>query len=372
VSDGPVSLSQFFATCPGLLFVADQEGALLHRSELLGERFGHRLEDASLASLVAAEDREAVEALLGELAETEEAVSRVFRIPERDGEHTRLRCVARRSPAGSIHGQLEPVESSPSTPEARIEHLLFRAMLNTLEVALWAVDRTGKFVFQDGKSLASVGLEPGQFVGANIFELYPPEVTDSVEVALAGESSYCDTEVHDLHWKNWHIPLKNEAGETEYSAALSLDVTTTVRTQHELERQLDTIRRQQQAIHELSAPLLEVWDGVLTVPLIGVMDSTRTAELSERLLTAVSRSNARFAILDLTGVETLDTSIANHILRLLGSLRLLGTEGIITGISPRVAQTITGLGIDLQGISTRRSLRDGLRYCMRRLRQSRR
>ena len=111
--------------------------------------------------------------------------------------------------------------------------------------------------------------------------------------------------------------------------------------------------------------MINVWDNVLTVPLIGVMDAQRANELIERLLTAAGRSATRYVILDLTGVDALDTTIAGHILRLLQSLRLLGVEGLVTGISPQVAQTMVGLGVELEDVRTFRSLRESLRYCMK-------
>jgi rsbT co-antagonist protein RsbR len=95
-----------------------------------------------------------------------------------------------------------------------------------------------------------------------------------------------------------------------------------------------------------------------------VIDSQRANSLIDRLLTEVSRSGALFAILDLTGVEALDTSTAGHLLKLIASIRLLGAEGVITGISSHVAQTIVGIGVDLKSVKTCANLRDGLRYCI--------
>ncbi|HLT40026.1 MAG TPA: STAS domain-containing protein, partial [Enhygromyxa sp.] len=93
-------------------------------------------------------------------------------------------------------------------------------------------------------------------------------------------------------------------------------------------------------------------------------------DITERLLAEASRSRTRFVILDVTGVDTLDTAIADRILRLLGSLRLLGVEGMVSGISPHVALTMVGLGIELDRVQTHRSLREALHYCMLQLRRS--
>jgi rsbT co-antagonist protein RsbR len=199
----------------------------------------------------------------------------------------------------------------------------------------------------------------------NIFDLYPPEMVAPVRQALGGTPSEHVSEAHGVHWRSWSIPVRGDSGEVEHVAGLTLDISTSVNTKLELERRLATIESQQRAIHELSAPVISVWDNVLTVPLIGVMDTQRANELIERLLTAASRSGTRYAILDLTGVDALDTAIAGHLLRLLQSLRLLGVEGLVSGISPQVAQTMVGLGVELENVHTFRSLRESLRYCMK-------
>jgi rsbT co-antagonist protein RsbR len=347
-----LDLDSLFQYTPALLFVADAGGTLLRQSKAMTDRFGDRLQT--------------VEAFLAELAGNEGSVTRDLQLLEADGTATQVRCVARRTPDGSIHGQLEPLaDHVPESTTARIEHVLFRTIMDTLEIVLWAIDRDGKFVFHDGKALATAGLTPNQFLGLNIFDIYPPNILGPVKEALAGKPARSDSEAHGVHWQSWNIPLKNAEGETEYVASLTLDVSNAVRTKLELERRLATIQDQQRAIHELSAPIINVWTNVLTVPLIGAMDNQRANELIERLLTAAGRSETRFVILDLTGVDALDTSIASHLLRLLQSLRLLGVEGLVSGISPRVAQTMVGLGIDMENVRTFRSLRESLRYCMK-------
>jgi rsbT co-antagonist protein RsbR len=235
--------------------------------------------------------------------------------------------------------------------------------MDTLDIALWAIDSEGVFVFQDGKALATAGLTPNQLLGQKIFDLYPPELCEVVREALAGRPSHSVAEVHGVHWETWNLPLQIAQG-AKYCVGLSLDITAALETENELKHQLRTIKDQQRAIHELSAPLIEVWDDVLTVPLVGTIDAQRADELSERLLAHTNRTGARFAILDLTGAEALDTATAGHVLRLLDSLRLLGVQGMITGISPVVAQTMVGLEINLRRVTTHRTLRDGLRYCM--------
>lgn len=131
-----------------------------------------------------------------------------------------------------------------------------------------------------------------------------------------------------------------------------------------MNEQLATIQRQNQQIVALSAPLLDVWQGVLAVPLIGNLDQLRMAEIMERLLSSVTERRVQFVILDLTGVDKLDNSNAAQLIKILSALRLLGATGIVTGIHPVVAQTVVQLGFELHRIVTLRSLQEALRYCM--------
>jgi rsbT co-antagonist protein RsbR len=355
-----VALQEFFARCPAMLFVADGDGSFVHLSAALRECFAARLDDSpTLAHLAAESDRQVIDEFVLALAQTDEPVACGFRVPDEAGDHLHVRCEARRHGDGPIHGQLELVSQT-----SRIEHVLLHALINTLDIAVWAIDSNGKFVFHDGKALATAGLERGQHLGRNIFDLYPSDRTDSIHKALAGTNSHDIAEARGNHWETWYVALPNETGATEFCAGVSLDITTSVEIRRALERQLDTIIEQQLAIRELSTPIIRIWDRVLTVPLVGGLDQTLLDELSDRLLGACTESNARFAILDMTGVEAMDTSIAGHLLRLLASLRLLGVEGLVTGISPRVALTMTALDIEFGTFQTYRNLRDGLRACM--------
>jgi rsbT co-antagonist protein RsbR len=361
------ALSDFFECFPGLAFIADESGTFRHVSHGLTRRLGDRAAPGvQIASMVVPEDLELINGFLRELAETEDPVSCTIRVAEADGSAT-LRCVARRSPnGGAIHGQIEPLatDESADPTRSRIESALFRTVIDTLDIVVWAIDTTGQFVFHDGKALPTAGLQPGQFLGLNMFDLYPPELVGPIRTALAGTPSSYTSEAHGIHWKTWNIPLRNAEGHVDHCVGLTLDISPEVQTERELTQQIQTIRAQQRAIHELAAPVLRVWDNVLAVPLIGTMDSQRISEITERLLDEAYRAHARFAILDLTGVELLDTAMANDVLRLLGSLRLLGVEGIISGISPAVGMTMVGIGIDLGSIRSYRSLREALRYCM--------
>jgi rsbT co-antagonist protein RsbR len=118
------------------------------------------------------------------------------------------------------------------------------------------------------------------------------------------------------------------------------------------------IVRQQQDMLELSTPVVKLWDGILALPIIGTLDSARTQVVMESLLGAVVQTNSRIAIIDITGVPTVDTLVAQHLLKTITAARLMGAECIISGIRPQIAQTIVHLGIDLTQVITKAKLSD--------------
>jgi rsbT co-antagonist protein RsbR len=130
--------------------------------------------------------------------------------------------------------------------------------------------------------------------------------------------------------------------------------------QKELEEKLATIEKQRIAIQELSTPIMEVWDGVLCLPVVGVMDTARSAEMTESLLNAVVDKKTRCCIIDITGIEVMDTGTADHFMRMARAVGMLGARCVLTGINPHIAQTIVHMGVDLSGIDTHRSLREAL------------
>ncbi len=131
--------------------------------------------------------------------------------------------------------------------------------------------------------------------------------------------------------------------------------------QRDLEEKLSTIEKQRIAIQELSTPIMEVWDGVLCLPVVGVMDTARSAEMTEALLNAVVEKKTRCCIIDITGIEVMDTGTADHFMRMARAVGMLGARCVLTGINPHIAQTIVHMGVDLSGIDSHRSLREALR-----------
>jgi rsbT co-antagonist protein RsbR len=128
----------------------------------------------------------------------------------------------------------------------------------------------------------------------------------------------------------------------------------------------EVIGRQQTELLELSTPVVKLWDGILALPLIGTLDSARTQIVMESLLQKIVETESQIAIIDITGVPTVDTLVAQHLLKTITALRLMGADCIISGVRPQIAQTIVHLGVDLQGVTTKANLADALALALKR------
>lgn len=128
----------------------------------------------------------------------------------------------------------------------------------------------------------------------------------------------------------------------------------------------EVIGRQQQELLELSTPVVKLWDGILAIPMIGTLDSARTQIVMESLLQKIVETESQIAIIDITGVPTVDTLVAQHLLKTVTALRLMGADCIISGVRPQIAQTIVHLGVDLQGVTTKANLADALALALKR------
>ncbi len=172
---------------------------------------------------------------------------------------------------------------------------------------------------------------------------------------------------------------KNEAGEVQGVFAAARDITELKRAEEqlrkahqelevrvqertaELTKAMELLKEQQKAFMEVSVPVVKVWNRILLVPLIGVFDSKRAELLMEMLLTELETTQAKVAILDVSGIPIVDSLVAKHLIRTVSAVKLMGAECIVTGIRSRISQTIVQLGIDLSGIITRTALADGIK-----------
>ena len=154
--------------------------------------------------------------------------------------------------------------------------------------------------------------------------------------------------------------------DTVWAATEMLDRLALVTTETFMAAREELISRQQQELLELSTPVVKLWDGILALPIIGTLDSARTQVVMENLLQTVVATNSKFAIIDITGVPTVDTLVAQHLLKTITAARLMGAECIISGVRPQIAQTIVHLGINLEDVITKAKLSDAFALALQR------
>ncbi|EYF00215.1 PAS domain-containing protein [Chondromyces apiculatus] len=244
---------------------------------------------------------------------------------------------------------------------------LLQAVLTGSPILVWAIDKDGTFTVKKGNAYILLGQNEEDAVGENIFEVYKayPQLVEATREALAGNSVSYRIDIADQTWQTHLTPVKGEGGEVVEVLGVSICVTDQARLERELRQQLALLTQQQETIRALTTPVLQVWEGVLALPLVGYVDQVRAEGLMDMLLDEVVRTRARHAIVDVTGVESLDTATVHHIARLVRAVQLLGAEGILTGVRPAVAQSMVSMGVDLPDVPMLRNLQAGLLRCLR-------
>ncbi|HUW50744.1 MAG TPA: STAS domain-containing protein [Sulfuricella sp.] len=134
-----------------------------------------------------------------------------------------------------------------------------------------------------------------------------------------------------------------------------------------LEEKERTVYAQEAELRETATPITEIWDGVLTLPIIGTLDSNRTVLVMEALLNRIAKEHASAVVIDLTGVKNIDSQVSHHLIQMVQAVQLMGSDAIITGIRPEIARALISLNIDLSNVTTRASLSDGLKEAFRRM-----
>lgn len=363
------------ATLPLALLASD--GTIASRSAPWDRLFARATtgSDGTLASLVAVTDRAAV----GEFA-TNASRGATSEVDVRvGGEHARWVKLQATIVLGSNEVLVVATDVTASRAELdelrdRIGFLDWQALsLSTFtkamqhaRVILFSMDPTGITTMSDGKGLELLGKQPGQDIGQN--ELEATTGTPSHDHLLRALQGDVFRELVErapgVFFDTWYMPLRNENDECDGVLSLSVDATDRVRSEQQLERKMTLIEEQSETIRDLSAPIIKIWDEVVCMPIVGGVDASRVTEMMAGLLDAISTEQARFAILDLTGVHVMDTSTVEHILRIFRAARNLGARGVLSGVQPAVAQTIVALGVDLTGLRMMRTLHDALGWCL--------
>jgi rsbT co-antagonist protein RsbR len=240
-------------------------------------------------------------------------------------------------------------------------------LINELPIIVWAMKKDGTCTLSAGKLLEQMGIQPGILVGKNLFELYgetAPHYLDQFRRALAGESFIVDEIMGATIYQTHYFSEKNVFGEITGIYAVTQDITAVRRAEEDARVHEEQMASQAKALAEAISPIIEVWQGVLVVPLIGTLEQSRAAMLTGKLLDDVVRLGATFTILDLTGVDNVDAETANHLFQIMRSVELLGCSCLVSGIRGSVAQTMVSLDVPMQA-RTFSTLAGALRSCIR-------
>lgn len=204
----------------------------------------------------------------------------------------------------------------------------------------------------------NVTIDPARF--ARLLEIVSLASIGEYAVALGHFEAQCEDDLGMLEEGMRVFISELQSGhEAREQATAALEL-----ARAELEQKLTLIEDQRREIHALSTPILDVWDDVLAVPLVGALSHARALEITEKLLQRVVESRTRWTLLDLTGVEQVDEATADHLVKLARAVKLVGGRCVVTGVSPATAHAFVSLGQGLGDLRCLPTLRDGLRYCL--------
>lgn len=267
-------------------------------------------------------------------------------------------------------------ELEAQVAEARRERDIFRHIVQHAPAFISRLTPDGRVVYMNERSEQITGYRAEDVVGRNLLPLlYPGDLMRAVEEYLQIAATGGDVRDYELTMQSGHGDLRTlawnsfhrfgEDGQLEEVVNFGVDVTE--RKQAEAEHralQEQIIAVQAATLAQLSTPLVPISDQVVAMPLIGAIDEARAQQILETLLGGIADARARVAILDITGVATVDAQVADAIVRAARAVRLLGAEVVLTGIRAEVAQALVGLGTDLSGIETRSTLQSGISYAL--------
>jgi rsbT co-antagonist protein RsbR len=245
---------------------------------------------------------------------------------------------------------------------ASSEEVLTAAILRQIPTPVMAVDKELKIIYLNEAGQKLAGKTADEALGMDCHKLFNSDHCNTAECrmksVLAGGESCSARNSITIDGKTIPIEytvdvLEDGNGEVIGGLEYILDITEAVRRENKL-------REQSRTILEISTPVIKLWDRVLILPIIGVVDSNRAEQMMETMLTRLKETGSKVIILDIQGVAAMDTAVANHLIKIAKATKLMGCTCIISGISPSVAQTLVHLGVNLDTIRTNSDLQEAL------------
>lgn len=376
---GALHYARFFQTSGDLLCVLDPEGHFLRANEAFREVLGYpekTLIGEDFVSVVHLDEAAEVRAFLLDSGEWDGSLRVSTRFLHRDLSYRRLSFSLRRVVEdAAIYGTgREVLEEERGNATRRHAELLQKTQA-TAHVGGWEIDcRTNQLYWTD-ETYRIHEVPPG-FNPAleTAIAFYTPESIPIIKAAFNAcldEGKAYNLELQLLTATGRRLWVRAagqpvlEEGQVVRLIGAFQDINDFKKREIELQEKLAIIEEQRSAIHALSAPIIQVWDGVLALPVVGTLDEARAEEITGRMLDAVVAHKARYAILDLTGVKTVDEGTADHLVKIIRAIQLLGAQSIVTGIRPVMAQTLVALGAGFGGARTVSNLREAIKIAMR-------
>lgn len=240
----------------------------------------------------------------------------------------------------------------------------FKALADNTSNFVGIADQASRVLYLNRAGMAMIGRpdqDPQQLSVRDLcpprdFERYSGEIRDQIlaEGRWEGQAMLLRADGRVIPTHQLILAIPGGAARPAVFGTIIRDLT--------MNRRVDALER---SIEVMAAPILQVWDGVLALPVVGLVDSERAAQMTAALLEEIVQTRCRVAIIDLTGVDVIDTSTVAHLFKMVSAASLLGSTCVVSGISGAVAQTVSQLGVDLSHLQTFRTLRDGLRFALR-------
>jgi rsbT co-antagonist protein RsbR len=375
---GALRYERFFQTSGDLLCALDPAGRFVRANESFHELLGYTeglLLERDFAGLLHPDDAASVQPFL-QKGEGGGLLRVTVRFRHADLTYRTFSFSLRRVVEdGAIYGTGRQPSPHVSNEEDRRHAELLMMMQKTAHVGGWEVDFATRESYWTDETfqIHEVPLGYRSSVETGI-QSYAPEARPLIEAAV----NDCFAQLKAYHLEVQLITARGrrvwvrtagkpvvEDGQVVRLVGGFQNIDTFKQREIELQEKLAIIQEQRSAIRALSAPIIKVWDRVLALPVVGTLDEERAEEITGRMLEAVVANAARYAILDLTGVETVDAGTANHLVKIIRAIQLLGAKSIVTGIKPAMAQTLIGFGAGFGGAQTVSNLREAIKISMR-------
>lgn len=282
----------------------------------------------------------------------------------------------RKAAEDEIHRLNEKLEErvAQKSTELQEQQRILQGIIDNSPAVIFVKDREGRYILVNEQATVFAGQIREEIIGRTDAELLPPEVAQRFQEQdrriLESRKSIQREEIvqfgdDERTYLSFGFPLYNDQGEIYAVCGISTDITDKKRAETEQAAlQQQVIDAQEDAIRELSTPLIPLSNHVVLMPLIGTIDTRRSQQVMETLLEGIASYQADIAIVDITGVNTIDTQVANAVVQTAKAVRLLGASIILSGIGPAMAQTFIHLGANLEGITSWGSLQRAIAYAL--------